>query len=84
MDPALEEILDLIRCPEKRVPLRPATEDELRLLNERIRSGTCRNRGGETVTEELAEALVREGGDVAYPIRDGIPILIIEEGLPLS
>ncbi len=84
MDPSLKEILDLIRCPEKRVPLRPATAEELARLNERIRKGGFRNRGGTEVEEELTEALVREGGDIAYPIRRGIPILILEEGLPLE
>jgi len=84
MDPALKEILDLIRCPETRVPLRPATSAELGKLNDRIRGGGFLNRGGEEVSEELEEALVREGGDIAYPIRQGIPILIVEEGLPVD
>lgn len=29
-------------------------------------------------------ALVREDGRAAYPIRDGIPLLVIEEQLPLN
>lgn len=29
-------------------------------------------------------ALVREDGRVAYPIRDRIPLLVIEEQMPLS
>lgn len=32
----------------------------------------------------LEAALVREDGRVAYPVRDGIPILLAEEGLPLD
>lgn len=31
-----------------------------------------------------AAALVREDGQIAYPILDGIPILIAEEGIPLG
>lgn len=31
-----------------------------------------------------AAALVREDGQVAYPIHDGIPILIAEEAIPLG
>lgn len=33
---------------------------------------------------ELSAALVREDGEIAYPIRDEIPILLPEEALPLS
>ena len=31
----------------------------------------------------LPEALVREDGAVAYPVQDGIPLLIAEEARPL-
>ncbi len=32
----------------------------------------------------LAAGLEREDGRVAYPIRDGIPVLIAEEGIALG
>jgi len=32
----------------------------------------------------LDAALVREDGCVAYPIHDGIPVLITEEAIPLD
>lgn len=40
-------------------------------------------------TDELTKlsienAVVREDGRIAYPIRDGIPLLIVEEQLTLS
>jgi len=35
------------------------------------------------VTEKIEAALVRSDGKVAYPVRDGIPIMLVEEALPL-
>jgi len=33
------------------------------------------------VTEVLEEGLLREDGTLIYPIRDGIPVLLIDEGI---
>ena len=41
------------------------------------------NRGGETVSAPLVEALVREDGTALYPVRDDIPIMLIDESIPL-
>jgi uncharacterized protein YbaR (Trm112 family) len=73
-----------LRCPETRSTLRAIEAAELEALNARIRAGDVRNVGGEQVEEALEDALVREQGDLAYPVRGGIPRLIVEEGMPLS
>ena len=78
MDP---DLLAILVCPESRQPLREADADLLAALNERIRSGGLANVGGESVSEELEAALVREDGAIAYPVRQGIPVLLPEEGL---
>ena len=38
----------------------------------------------ETRFEAVAEGLVREDGDWLYPVRDDIPIMLIDEAIPLS
>ena len=81
MDDLISKILPDLRCPERREPLRDVSEAELERLNAAIRAGSLCNVGGQKVEEELGSALVRESGDLAYPVRDGIPILIVEEGL---
>jgi uncharacterized protein YbaR (Trm112 family) len=61
----------------------PADGQTLAQVNERIRAGELRNRGGDPVERELAEALLREDGKVLYPIDDGIPVMLVEESIEL-
>ena len=77
------DLLEILVCPETRQPVRPASADELAAVNQRIREGALRNRGGEPVKEALGEALVREDGAVLYPVDDGIPVMLVEESVEL-
>lgn len=78
------DLLKLIADPETHEPLRYATADELAQLNGAISQGNLKNRGGQAVTETLSEALVAPGSRRAYAIREGIPVLLLEEALPLA
>ena len=42
------------------------------------------NRRGDLVSTLIEEGLVREGGDLLYPVRDDIPIMLIDESISLS
>ncbi len=82
--PVNEELLEILVCPETKQPVKPAAEDLITSLNQRITAGELRNRGGDPVAKSLAEGLVREDGKVLYPIDDGIPVMLIEESIPLD
>lgn len=79
-----EDLLTLLVCPEARVPLSVAGDDLVAGLNARIAAGGVRNRGGKPVERPLAAGLLRQGGDVLYPIVDAIPVLLVEEGILLA
>jgi uncharacterized protein YbaR (Trm112 family) len=81
--PVSTELLEILVCPETKQPVSLATAERLEELNQRIRSGQLRNRGGEIVSEELTEALVREDERVLYPVDDGIPVMLVDESIEL-
>ena len=45
---------------------------------------SCPRCGGELVYEGKESRLVCEEGRIFYPIKDGIPILLIDRAVPLS
>ena len=49
-----------------------------------IAAGGAKNKGGKKVEEPLVAGLVREDKKVVYPIRDGIPVLLIDEGIEVA
>ena len=81
--PVSAELLEILVCPETKQPVSLATAERLDELNQRIRSGELRNRGGEIVSEELTEALIREDEQVLYPVDDGIPVMLVDESIEL-
>jgi uncharacterized protein len=82
--PISQELLDILACPETKQPLALASEDMVKALNDLIGQGRISNRAGQPVTEAIDAGLVREDKQYLYPIRDDIPIMLIDEAISLE
>jgi uncharacterized protein len=76
-----KDLLEILACPETHQGLAEASKDLLKRVNDAIAEGKVKNKGGKKIEEALEAGLVREDGKVVYPIRDGIPVLLIDEGI---
>jgi uncharacterized protein YbaR (Trm112 family) len=74
-------LLPLLCCPETTQSVRLADATELAKLNAHIQSGCISNCSGHMIDSPLEAALIREDHRIVYPIRDGIPLLVIEEAI---
>jgi uncharacterized protein YbaR (Trm112 family) len=77
------ELLEILVCPETKQPIRLAESDVVARINAAIARGGVTNRGGEAVKEAISGGLIREDGKLLYPIRDDIPIMLIDEAILL-
>ncbi len=78
------ELLEILVCPETKEPVHVAEPALLERLNRAVSSGGVSNRGGELVAEPIEAGLVREDGRYLYPVKDDIPIMLIDEAIPLE
>jgi uncharacterized protein len=79
-----QELLEILVCPETKQPLTVAAEALVAQLNARMAQGALKNCAGATVTEAIDSGLVREDGRYLYPVRDDIPIMLIDEAIALD
>ncbi len=78
------ELLKILVCPENKTPVSEADAALVEKLNGAIAAGTLNNRAGDKVEEKIDGGLVREDGAYLYPIRHDIPIMLIDEAIPLE
>ena len=77
------ELLKILVCPETHQPLALADPQLVRQLNDRISAGTLKCRAGQPVQEAIDGGLIREDKRVLYAIRNDIPVMLIDEAIPL-
>jgi uncharacterized protein YbaR (Trm112 family) len=78
------ELLKILCCPETHQPVTPADAGLVARLNQQIASGQLRLRNGQPVKESIDGGLVRSDGKYLYAVRQDIPIMLIDEAIPLA
>ena len=79
-----KDLLAILCCPETKQPVLLMTDEELSLINEKVELEQIHNQGNSLVKEKLHGGLIRSDRKRVYPIRENIPILLIEEGIPVE
>jgi len=78
------DLLEILVCPETKQTLRLADEDTLGRVNQAVTAGSLKNQGGDRVKDRIEEGLVREDGMVLYPVKDDIPVMLLDEAIRLE
>jgi len=79
--PISEELLEILVCPRTKVPVRMLDEERLGKLNAAIEKGAVKYYDGSAADKPLQEGLVTEDGKTVYRIDDGIPVMLVDQGI---
>jgi uncharacterized protein YbaR (Trm112 family) len=76
-----KDLLEILACPETKEPVAVADADLISRVNTAIEAGTLNSRDGQKIEKALDGGLLRQDGKVLYPVRGGIPIMLIDEAI---
>lgn len=75
------KLLDILCCPASRQPLQLLESRGLDAINEAISNGALKRVDDTAQAAPLREALITRDRKKVYRIDDGIPVLLVEEGI---
>lgn len=78
------KLLDILACPATRQSLAMLDAAGMDALNKAIAAGGVRRADDTAQSEPLREALLTRDRKTVYRIDDGIPVLLVEEGIATS
>lgn len=79
-----KDLLAILCCPETKQAVTVAESALVDKLNAAVARGGLKNKGKKPVSEQMDGGLIRADQKILYPIREGIPVMLIEEGIPLD
>jgi uncharacterized protein len=79
-----KDLLAILCCPDTKQAVTMAEPTLVNQLNEAVARGALMNKAKKPVSQHLDGGLVRADRKILYPIRENIPVMLIEEGIPLD
>lgn len=79
-----QKLLEILCCPETKQDVQLVDDKVIKKINAAIKLGTVKNRANETVKDIIGAGLLREDKKYLYPIREDIPIMLIDEAIPFA
>ena len=79
-----KDLLAMLCCPETKQAVALADEQLIQKVNGAIERGALKNKAQKPVTEKLDGGLIRSDNKILYPVREDIPVMLIDEGIPLD
>ncbi|MEZ5363810.1 MAG: hypothetical protein R2748_16075 [Bryobacterales bacterium] len=80
--PISADLLEILCCPETKVPVEMLPADKLEALNAKIASGEGAYADGSKIDKPLQEGLITTDGKTVYRIDDDIPVMLVDKGIP--
>lgn len=78
------DLVAILCCPDTKQPVAIADEGLIEKINGAIERGQLKNCAQKPVTEKLDGGLIRSDKKILYPVREDIPVMLIDEGIPLD
>jgi uncharacterized protein YbaR (Trm112 family) len=79
-----KDLLAILCCPETKLDVSLADDALISKVNDAVSRGVLKNKAQKPVTDLLDGGLIRSDKKILYPIREDIPVMLIEEGIPLD
>ena len=80
--PVSEKLIEILQCPRTKQNLKNLETDKVERINQEIEKGNVNYYDGSPVEDKLDEALITEDRKVIYRVDEGIPVLMIDKGIP--
>ncbi|MBR56198.1 hypothetical protein CMK19_20800 [Candidatus Poribacteria bacterium] len=86
--PIKDELMKILCCPVSKKTVRVMTVNELEQVNSHITASSCipiefKSVGGKVINQKLEEGLITIDEKIIYQVRNNIPHMIPEQGIPV-